>query len=191
MAGNVATPEKVTELIEAGVDIVKVGLGSGANCTTRYVTGCGVPQLSAIIDCVEAARVAGGLICSDGGITCPGDVMKALGAGANFVMVGSEFAGHDESGGKDIKECYGMSSGTAMKKFNDTEKTYRSSEGRTSIIPYRGPLKDTIDYYLGGLRSGMTYIGAESIRDISVRTTFIKVSNILNTKYQDSTVTIR
>ena len=199
MAGNVCTPEITEELILKGVDIVKVGIGGGSQCTTRYVAGVGIPQLSAIIACADAAHGLGGLVCGDGGITCPGDLMKAFGGGADFVMVGGEFAGHDESGGEEIyddgelvgKMTYGMSSGTAMKKYCGEVNSYRSSEGRTSIVPYRGPLETTIEYYLGGLRSGMTYIGAKSIKEISKRATFVRVGQILNNKYESSTTTLR
>ncbi len=195
MAGNVCTPEITEELILKGVDIVKVGIGGGSQCLTRYVTGVGVPQLTATIECADAAHGLGGMVCADGGITCPGDVVKAFGAGADFVMIGGEFAGHDESGGDEIfedgeivgKMTYGMSSGTAMMKHNGKINSYRSSEGRTSIVPYRGPLVDTIRYYLGGLRSGMTYIGAKSVKEISKRATFIKVGKILNDTYKDTT----
>lgn len=196
MAGNVATPEIVEELILKGADIVKVGIGSGSVCTTRSVTGVGVPQFSCAIDCSIAAHGVKGLICSDGGITCPGDVVKALGAGADFVMVGSEFAAHDENiprtwiKGEKVS-VYGMSSSTAMNKHNGGVSDYRASEGRTASIPYRGELESTIKYYLGGLRSGMTYIGAEHIKDISKRATFIKVQNTINTTLSKYTDTIR
>lgn len=200
MAGNVATPEIVEELLLNAVDIVKIGIGSGAQCMTRYVTGVGVPQLTSVMDCADAAHGVKGTICSDGGITSPGDVMKAFGAGADFVMIGSAFAGHDESGGdlvydKDMniigRTTYGMSSGTAMKKYHNGVAKYRSSEGRTSTVPYRGSLQETIDYYLGGLRSGMTYIGASRIKEVSKRATFIKVRNVLNETYRETTQSIR
>lgn len=196
MAGNVVTPEITEELVLNGVDIVKVGIGSGAQCTTRIVAGVGYPQLSAIIECADAAHGLGGQICSDGGITNPGDVVKAFGAGADFVMVGSEFAGHDESGGEEVyddgeiigKITYGMSSSTAMKKHYGKVDSYRSSEGRTSVVPYRGPIQDTIQYYLGGLRSGMTYVGAKALKELSKRTTFIRVNRVLNEKYEKETL---
>lgn len=192
MAGNVATPEIVEELILRGADIVKVGIGSGAMCTTRHVTGVGVPQFSCAKECSSAAHGVNGHVCSDGGITSPGDVVKALGAGADFVMVGSQFAGHKENT-KDVNDIkiYGMSSSTAMNKYNGGVAEYRSSEGRTASIEYRGNLEDTIKYYLGGLRSGMTYIGASSVKDIPKRATFIKVSNILNELHSKDTITIR
>lgn len=199
MAGNVVSSEMTEELILNGVDIVKVGIGSGAHCTTRVVAGVGYPQLSAIIDCADAAHGLGGHICSDGGITNPGDMVKAFGAGADFVMIGSEFAGHDESGGEEIyddgeivgKVTYGMSSSTAMKKHYGKVDEYRSSEGRTSVVPYRGPILGTLQYYMGGLRSGMTYVGAKSLKELSKRTTFIRVNRVLNEKYENSTLTKR
>ena len=199
MAGNVVTPEITEELILKGVDIVKVGIGPGAMCTTRQVAGVGYPQLSAIIECADAAHGLGGHICADGGIKCPGDLVKAFGAGADFVMVGSEFAGHDESGGDEVREqgelvgkiTYGMSSSTAMKKHYGKVDSYRSSEGRTSIVPYRGPILNTVQYYLGGLRSGLTYVGAAKLKELSKRTTFIRVNRILNETYESSTITKR
>ena len=200
MAGNVCTGDGAYDIIKAGADICKVGLGSGANCMTRSVTGIGVPQFSALQDCIEATKAIGGMVCADGGITCPGDVMKALGLGSDMVMIGSEFGGHDESGGEDIydkndvligKEVYGMSSGTAMKKHHGGINDYRSSEGRTSIVPNRGPLQDTINHYLGGIRSGMTYINATRVEDIPNNTTFIKVNSTINENYKQHTVTLR
>lgn len=199
MAGNVATPEITEELIMNGADIVKAGIGSGAMCTTRSVTGVGVPQFSCVAECADAAHGVGGMLCSDGGITCPGDVVKAFGAGADFVMVGSEFAGHTENSGimtytdgelDDIK-IYGMSSSTAQAKHYAGKKPYRSSEGRTANVKFRGYLQETIEYYLGGLRSGMTYIGADKIKEIPKRATFIKVSKILNETYSARTEGIR
>lgn len=196
MAGNVCTPEIVEELILNGVDICKVGIGSGAGCMTRAVAGVGIPQFSSVVNCADAAHGLGGLVCSDGGITCPGDMVKAFGAGADLVMIGSEFAGHDEFDGDCVFDddgqivgitTYGMSSSTAMKKHYGKMDSYRSSEGRSYVVPYRGPLQDTINYYLGGLRSGMTYIGAKSVKEISKRATFIKVRNTLNEKYKDTT----
>ncbi len=200
MAGNVCTPEIVEELILNGVDICKVGIGSGAGCMTRAVAGVGVPQFSSVVNCADAAHGLGGLVCSDGGITCPGDMVKAFGAGADFVMIGSEFAGHDESDGEYIFNddgtiigvaTFGMSSSVAMNKHYGKVDSYRSSEGRSYYVPYRGPLQDTVNYYLGGLRSGMTYIGAKSIKEVSKRATFIKVRNTLNEKYKDSTNEVR
>lgn len=187
IAGNVATAEMVEELIINGVDIVKVGIGGGSSCRTRAVAGVGYPQLSSIIECADAAHGVGGLIIADGGCTNSGDIAKAFGAGADFVMLGGMMAGHDESGGKLItdggkpyKEFYGMSSDTAMNKHNGGVATYRASEGRTLRIPYKGPLKDTVQEILGGLRSACTYVGASKLKELSKRTTFVRVTQQVN-----------
>ena len=192
MAGNVATPEITEELILNGADIVKAGIGSGALCTTRSVTGVGIPQFSCVAECADAAHGVGGMLCSDGGITCPGDVVKAFGAGADFVMVGSEFAGHTENSdsGNNVT-IYGMSSSMAQEKHYTENKSYRSSEGREAVIEFRGDIQDTLNYYFGGLRSGMTYIGAQNIKEIPKRATFIKVSKILNETHLHNTVRIK
>ena len=189
VAGNVVTREMVEELILDGlVDIVKIGIGPGAACTTRLKTGVGMPQLSAIIECADAAHGVGGLIIGDGGITCPGDMAKAFGGGADFVMVGSAFAGHDENPGEieeengvKVKKFYGMSSKRAMDKHYGKMAEYRSSEGRELKIKYKGPLVNTVHDYLGGLRSTCTYVNALSIKQMAKCTTFIQVSNQLNT----------
>ena len=189
VAGNVATREMVEELILNGkVDVVKVGVGSGSGCLTRLKTGVGMPQLSAIIECADAAHGVGGHIISDGGITCPGDMAKAFGAGADFVMVGGVFAGHDENPGelivendKQYKLFYGMSSQHAMEKHYGQMAKYRSSEGRVIKILYRGPLENTVLDYLGGLRSTCTYINAGCVKHIPKCTTFVQVSQQLNT----------
>ena len=189
VAGNVVTREMVEELIlEGNVDIVKVGIGPGAACTTRIKTGVGMPQLSAIIECADAAHGVNGLIIGDGGITCPGDMSKVFGAGADFVMVGSAFAGHDENpgeliekDGKLFKAFYGMSSKKAMETHYGKMAEYRSSEGRELLIKYKGPLDNTVQDYLGGLRSTCTYINAESMKQMAKCTTFIQVSQQVNT----------
>jgi GMP reductase len=189
VAGNVATRELVEELIlEGKVDIVKVGIGPGSACLTRMKTGVGVPQLSAIIECSDAAHGIKGHIIGDGGITCPGDMGKAFGGGADFVMCGGLFSGHDESGGQLVeeggvlyKEFYGMSSDLAMKKHFGKMNEYRSSEGRTLRVKYKGRVNHTINDYLGGLRSTCTYINAKNIKDIPKCTTFQIVSQQLNT----------
>jgi len=196
VAGNVATREMVeTLIIEGGVDVVKVGIGPGSVCTTRKKTGVGMPQLSCVIECADAAHGAGGFIVSDGGITCPGDLSKAFGGGADFVMMGGTFAGHDETPGdivsvkqhdgkeKLFKLFYGMSSEHAMVKFYGKKNDYRSSEGKVVHIPYKGPINDTVLDYLGGLRSTCTYIGAKSIKHMSKCTTFVMVSRQLNQIY--------
>ena len=187
MAGNVVTAEMTEQLILNGADIVKVGIGPGSVCTTRKQTGVGYPQLSAIIECADAAHGLNGHIISDGGCTVPGDFGKAFGAGADFVMSGGMFSGHDESGGelvveggKKYKMFYGMSSTTAMNKYKGGVAEYRSSEGKTVKIPYRGPIHGTILDLLGGLRSTCTYVGARYLKELPKRTTFIKVNMQLN-----------
>ena len=191
IAGNVVSREMVEELIINGkVDIIKVGIGSGSVCTTRIQTGVGMPQLSCIIECADAAHGCGGHIVSDGGITCPGDAAKAFGAGADFVMLGSMLAGHDESAGEIIQEqdkkfkiFYGMSSDTAMNKHYGGVNKYRSSEGKTVKVPYKGSVKNTIDDLLGGIRSTCTYVNACSLKDLPKCTTFFRVNNQVNTIY--------
>jgi len=183
IAGNVVTADMTQELILRGADIVKVGIGPGSVCTTRIQTGVGYPQLSAIIECADAAHGLGGHIIADGGCTCPGDIAKAFGAGADFVMLGGMLAGHDEGGGevKDDKVTfYGMSSDTAMDKHSGGVADYRSSEGRTVEIPYKGAVAKTILDILGGLRSTCTYVGAPSLKQLSKCTTFIKVNRQIN-----------
>lgn len=183
IAGNVVTADMTQELILRGADIVKVGIGPGSVCTTRIQTGVGYPQLSAIIECSDAAHGLGAHIIADGGCTCPGDVAKAFGAGADFVMLGGMFAGHIEGGGH-IEEgkvtFYGMSSDTAMEKYHGGVASYRSSEGRTVSIPFKGPVNDTVLDLLGGLRSTCTYLGASELKHLSKCTTFIKVNRQIN-----------
>ncbi len=183
IAGNVVTGEMVEELLLAGADIIKVGIGPGSVCTTRVKTGVGYPQLSAIIECADAAHGLGGHIISDGGCAIPGDVAKAFGAGADFVMLGGMLAGHTESGGemvekngKIFKQFYGMSSSTAMKKHIGGVAEYRASEGKTVKVPFKGDVIDTILDILGGLRSTCTYVGASRLKELTKRTTFIRVS---------------
>ncbi len=190
VAGNVVTGEMVEELILSGADIVKVGIGPGSVCTTRVKTGVGYPQLSAIIECADAAHGLGGLIVGDGGCTCAGDVAKAFGAGADFVMLGGMLAGHDESGGEiteiDGEKCvefYGMSSKTAMDKHSGGVAEYRASEGKTVKVPYRGPVDISIQDILGGIRSTCTYVGAAKLKELSKRTTFIRVMEQHNTTF--------
>ena len=188
IAGNVVTADMTQELILRGADIIKVGIGPGSVCTTRVQTGVGYPQLSAIIECADAAHGLGAHIIADGGCVCPGDVAKAFGAGADFVMLGGMLAGHDEGGGTIISEngdhpkvvFYGMSSDTAMNKHNGGIAEYRSSEGRTVEIDYKGPVQNTILDLLGGLRSTCTYVGAPSLKQLSKCTTFIRVNRQIN-----------
>jgi GMP reductase len=182
VAGNVVTGEMVEELVLSGADIVKVGIGPGSVCTTRVKTGVGYPQLSAIIECADAAHGLKGHIIADGGCTCAGDVAKAFGAGADFVMMGGMLAGHTESEGEIIEKdgqtlmsFYGMSSKTAMKKHSGGVANYKASEGKTVQVPYRGDVENTVNDILGGLRSSCTYVGASKLKELSKRTTFIRV----------------
>jgi GMP reductase len=193
MAGNVVTGDMTEALLLAGADIVKVGIGPGSVCTTRKMTGVGYPQLSAIIECADAAHGLKGQVCGDGGLTVPGDVAKAYGGGADFVMMGGMLSGHDECEGDIIHEerdgkkvpvrmiFYGMSSDTAMKKYAGGVAKYRASEGKTVEVPYRGKVQDTMQEIMGGVRSMMTYIGAVKLKEVPKRTTFIMVGNQLNT----------
>ena len=191
IAGNVVTGDRTKELILKGkVDIVKVGIGNGSVCTTRLQTGVGMPQLSALLECSEAAHSVGGHIICDGGITCPGDAAKAFGAGSDFVMMGSMLAGHEESGGDLIKEndkfykiFYGMSSKEAMDKHYGGVNNYRSSEGKCVKIEYKGPVINTIKNLLGGLRSTCTYVNAKDIKDLEKNIIFYRVNNIVNKIY--------
>lgn len=191
IAGNVVTADMTQELILRGADIVKTGIGPGSVCTTRTQTGVGYPQLSAIIECADAAHGLGGHIIADGGCTNPGDVAKAFGAGADFVMLGGMLAGHNEGGieqeyGK--VKFYGMSSESAMDKHHGGVAEYRSSEGKTVEVEYKGPVKRTVQDILGGLRSTCTYSGAKSLKDLSKCTTFIRVNNTHNTIYEALTI---
>lgn len=190
IAGNVVTGEMVEELLLGGADVVKVGIGPGSVCTTRIKTGVGYPQLSAVIECADAAHGLGGQIISDGGCTCAGDVAKAFGGGADFVMIGGMLAGHDECGGelidengKQFKLFYGMSSTTAMDKHSGGMAGYRASEGKTVKIPYRGSVADTIQDILGGTRSACTYVGAARLKELTKRTSFIRVQEQENRVY--------
>mmetsp|Transcript_12788 Transcript_12788/g.17769 ORF Transcript_12788/g.17769 Transcript_12788/m.17769 type:complete len:365 (+) Transcript_12788:79-1173(+) len=182
MAGNVVTGDMTEELILAGADIIKVGIGPGSVCTTRKKAGVGYPQLSAVVECADAAHALGGKVISDGGCTNPGDMAKAFGAGADYVMAGGMFAGHSESGGqlvtingKQFKEFYGMSSATAMKKYVGKVANYRASEGKTIRVPYRGNVEFTVLDMLGGIRSACTYVGSATLEALSSRTIFIRV----------------
>lgn len=191
VAGNVVTRELVEQLIlDGGVDIVKVGIGPGSACTTRLKTGVGMPQLSAVMECADAAHGVNGHIISDGGITCPGDMAKAFGAGADFVMMGGQFAGHDQNpgevieiDGKKYKQFYGMSSDVAQQTHYGKMEKYRSSEGRVLKIPYKGDLNNTVLDFLGGIRSTCTYINAKNIKQMPKCTTFMRVTQQLNTVF--------
>tara|TARA_B100001057_G_scaffold477955_1_gene547874 strand:- start:614 stop:1660 length:1047 start_codon:yes stop_codon:yes gene_type:complete len=191
IAGNVVTREIVEELsINGGIDIIKVGIGSGAVCTTRLQTGVGMPQFSAVMECADAAHGLDAMIISDGGICHPGDVGKAFGGGADFVMIGSMFAGHEECPGDLIEEdnkkyklFYGMSSDTAMNKYHGGVASYRSSEGKTVKVPYKGSVIDTMNNILGGVRSTCTYVGASRLKDLNKCATFVRVNRQVNTFY--------
>lgn len=194
MAGNVVTPEMVEELILHGkVDIVKVGIGSGSVCTTRLKTGIGYPQLSAVMECADAAHGLRGHICSDGGCKIVGDICKAFGGNTDFVMLGSMLAGADECEGeweydnnrqKTNLKFYGMSSKNAMNKYNNGVADYRTSEGKCVTIKYKGRADDILKDIFGGLRSACTYIGASTIKDFGKKTTFIQVNNTHNKIYE-------
>lgn len=191
IAGNVVTPEAVESLIECGADIVKIGIGPGSVCTTRKMTGVGYPQLSAVLECYDAAESAHGRIMSDGGCTCPGDVAKAFAAGAHFVMIGGMFAGHDEGldgaqreivttlGTKYVR-FYGMASKAAQELYNGGVAEYRASEGKEVMIPYRGKVSEAVKNLLGGVRSACTYIGAEELYQLYHKGKFIKVNRVIN-----------
>ena len=212
IAGNVVTADQTQELILNGADIVKVGIGPGSVCTTRIQTGVGYPQLSAVIECADAAHGLGGHIIADGGCTCPGDVAKAFAAGADFVMLGGMLAGHDEGGGdvitkfyetdqieyevgshlenrrrvieeKKFVQFYGMSSAAANDKHFGGLKEYRSSEGREVLVPYRGAVGNTIQDLLGGIRSTCTYVGADKLKRLSKCATFVMCTQQFNAVY--------
>ena len=193
MAGNVVTGEMAEELILDGADIVKVGIGPGSVCTTRKMTGVGYPQLSAIIEGADAAHGLGGLICADGGCTSAGDLAKAFGGGADFIMLGGMLAGHDECMGEVIERdgerkmrFYGMSSRAEMDKHAGGVAHYRASEGKEVLLDCRGPVDATVQEILGGVRSACTYVGAHRLRELSKRTTFIRVARQLNEVFGQS-----
>lgn len=218
MVGNVVTGDITEDLILSGADCVAIGIGNGAQCLTRRQTGCGRPQFSALVECADAAHQVGGMVCCDGGITCPGDLGKAFGAGSDFIMIGSLFAGTDEAEGdiitkwifngeydcvelngitdsyqkhlekKEFKQFYGMSSTLAQEKFGNGKPSYRASEGRVTLMPYVGPINEVIEELLGGLRSTMTYIGARNLKNIPKQCVFYKVHNQLNQTFEKNTV---
>ena len=187
IAGNVVTADMTQELVLSGADIVKVGIGPGSVCTTRIQTGVGYPQLSAVMECADAAHGLGAHIIADGGCTCPGDVAKGFGAGADFVMLGGMLAGHKEGGGDIIEEngskyieFYGSSSEEANEKHYGGLANYRSSEGKKVRIRMKNSLDSTIRDILGGVRSSCTYVGASSLKQLSKCTTFVRVNNQYN-----------
>ena len=194
IAGNVVTGEMTEEILLSGADIVKVGIGGGSVCTTRIQTGVGYPQLSAVIECADAAHGIGGHIMADGGCVCAGDVAKAFCAGADFVMLGGMLAGHTESEGQEeevdgekYKTFYGMSSDTAMNKYHGGVAKYRSSEGKTIRIKHRGNISNTVESVLGGLRSTCTYIGAKNLKNMPKCATFIRVNQQSNEVFGKNT----
>ena len=191
IAGNVATREMTEALVLAGADIVKVGIGPGSVCTTRRVAGVGYPQLSAIAECADAAHGLGGHIMSDGGCAAPGDIAKAFGAGADFVMLGGMLAGHDESGGelveqdgRQFKSFYGMSSRKAMEVYFGEVAAHRAPEGKEVRVPYRGSVEPSLQAIHGGLRSACPYVGAWRIKDLPKCTTFVRVTRTINNVYE-------
>ena len=213
IAGNVVTADQTQELILNGADIVKVGIGPGSVCTTRIKTGVGYPQLSAVMECADAAHGLDGLVIADGGCSCPGDIAKAFAAGADYVMLGGMFAGHVEGGGEVISkwygsgeytrqpdgsflphfeerqfvQFYGMSSDAANTKHFGGLKNYRSSEGREVLVPFRGNVADTVQDILGGIRSTCTYAGAKRLKHLPKCATFVMVNNQYNKTYEAST----
>ena len=208
--GNVVTGDITEDLILSGADVAVCGIGGGSACSTRKQTGVGRPQLSAVIECADAAHQVGGMVCADGGITCPGDIGKAFGAGGDFVMIGGLYAGTDEAEGeivvkyyktgevtaehdpvytcKKFKEFYGMSSTLAQEKFGNGKPSYRASEGRVALVPYVGSVDDVNEEFLGGLRSTMTYLGAKRLKDIPKCCVFYRVNHQLNTIYESTTI---
>ena len=185
VAGNVVTADMTQELILAGADIVKVGIGPGSVCTTRIKTGIGYPQLSAVIECADAAHGLGGHIIADGGCTTSGDIVKGFAGGADFVMIGGMLAGHDECDGEvenGVMKFYGMASESAMNKHGNHNE-YRGVEGKTVEVSYRGKVEDTVKDILSGIRSACTYVGARRLKALSKCTTFVRVNNTHNTVY--------
>ena len=190
IAGNVVTPEMTEELIINGADVVKIGIGPGSVCTTRTMAGVGVPQFSAILDCADAANGVDGHIMADGGCTQPGDIAKALGGGAHMVMIGGMLAGHNESEVevKDgFREFYGMSSDRAREVHGKRKDGYRGNEGRLVHLPDRGPVSNTVEDILGGVRSAFTYIGARRLKDMPKCASFVTTNNVLNKVYEQYT----
>ena len=190
VAGNVVTPEMTEELIINGADVVKIGIGPGSVCTTRTMTGVGVPQFSAILDCADAANGVDGHIMADGGCVHPGDIAKAFGGGAHMVMIGGMLAGHDESEQQVVDgkiEFYGMSSDRAREKHGKRKDGYRGNEGRLISLPYRGPVQNTVEDILGGVRSACTYIGARRLKDMPKCASFVTTNNVINRVYEQYT----
>ena len=190
VAGNVVTPEMTEELIINGADVVKIGIGPGSVCTTRTMAGVGVPQFSAIVECSDAANGVGGHIMADGGCVYPGDIAKALGGGAHMVMIGGMLAGHDESEQQVVNnkiEFYGMSSDRAREIHGKRKDGYRANEGKLISLPYRGPVVNTLEDILGGVRSACTYIGARRLKDMPKCASFVTTNNVINRTYDQYT----
>tara|TARA_B000000532_G_scaffold239722_1_gene229626 strand:+ start:60 stop:1082 length:1023 start_codon:yes stop_codon:yes gene_type:complete len=188
VVGNVVTADMTQELILAGADIVKVGVGPGSVCTTRTKTGIGYPQLSAVMECADAAHGLGAHIIADGGCNTSGDIVKAFAAGADFVMIGGMLAGHDECDGvveNGKMKFYGMASKSAMSRHNVPHREYRGVEGKTVYVDHKGPVNDTLVDILSGIRSACTYVGAEKLKTLSKCATFIRVNNTHNTIFGD------
>lgn len=183
--GNVVTAEQTEALILAGADIVKVGIGSGSACSTRIKTGVGMPQLSAVAECSDAAHGLGGHIISDGGCTVTGDIVKAFAAGADFVMLGGMLAGHDENG----VDFYGMSSERGNTELAGGLKDYRASEGWEIKLSSRGPIDRTLQDIEGGLRSACTYLGSRRLKDLPKCATFTLVNRQANTSMWEHRIT--
>ena len=191
IAGNVVTPEMTEELIINGADVVKIGIGPGSVCTTRTMTGVGVPQFSAIVDCSDAANGVGGHIMADGGCVHPGDIAKAFGGGAHMVMIGGMLAGHDESETQVVdgkREFYGMSSDRAREVHGQRKDGYKGNEGRLISLPDRGPVAKTLEDIIGGVRSACTYIGARRIKDMAKCASFVTTHNVINRVYEQYTI---
>jgi len=190
MAGTVTTPEAASRVIESGADLARIGIGTGAVCTTRRMAGVGYPLFSALMECVPAATESGGGVQSDGGCVNPGDFSKAFAVGAQMVMAGSIFAGHDESE-QEIRDgkvvFYGMSSHAAQQKHNQV-KNYRASEGRVVQIPYKGLVEHTISDILGGIRSTCAYVGAKNLVELHEKAKFIQVNTQLNRSLEQYTI---
>ncbi len=184
IAGNVVTADMTQELILAGADIVKVGVGPGSVCTTRIKTGIGMPQLSAVIECADAAHGMDAHIIADGGCNNSGDIVKAFAAGADFVMIGGMLSGHDECDGELIDgkmNFYGMASESAMDRHKVGHREYRGVEGKTVTVDYKGRVNNTLIDILSGVRSACTYVGAAKLKDLSKCATFVRVNNTHNT----------
>lgn len=189
IAGNVATGEATVDLIKAGADAIKVGIGPGSICTTRVVTGIGVPQITAVINCVEAAKPYGIPVIADGGIKYSGDITKAIAAGANIIMIGSLFAGTYESPGEEelfegrrykvyrgMGSMGAMDSGSKDRYFQENTKKY-VPEGVEGRVPFRGPVGEVIYQLMGGLRSGMGYVGAKDVPELQEKARFMRISS--------------